>query len=115
MRSAWVGSRRRRRRYGARRGCSTTGPPRLAVRLAWVSAELAMASGDGAAAVGHAERAVELAAAFGSARHAVKSDVILAAALCSAGRLDGSRAVADAALQTPNGWESSRCAGRWRA
>ena len=58
-----------------------------------------MARGDGATAVGHAERAVELAAAFGSARHAVKSDVIQAAALCSAGDIDASRRVADAALQ----------------
>ena len=76
------------------------GPGRLAVRLAWVSAELAMATADGAMAVGHAERAVELAAALGSARHTVKSDVVLAAALCTAGRLDRSRAVADAALDT---------------
>jgi tetratricopeptide (TPR) repeat protein len=74
-------------------------PPRLPVRLAWVSAELAMASGDGQTAVGHAGRAVELAASFGSARHAVKSDVILAAALCSAGEIEASRRVADAALQ----------------
>jgi hypothetical protein len=74
------------------------GPPRLAVRLAWVSAELAMATGSGATAVGHAERAVELAAAIDSARHRVKSDVVLAAALCSDGQLDRSRAVADAAL-----------------
>jgi hypothetical protein len=74
-------------------------PPRLPVRLAWVSAELAMASGDGATAVGHAGRAVELAASFGSARHAVKSAVILAAALCSAGEIEASRRVADAALQ----------------
>ena len=74
-------------------------PARLPVRLAWVSAELAMASGDGQTAVGHAERAVELAASFGSARHAVKSDVILAAALCSAGEIEASRRVADAALQ----------------
>ena len=57
-----------------------------------------MARGDGATAVGHAERAVELAATFGSARHAVKSDVILSAALCSAGEIDRSRMVADAAL-----------------
>ncbi len=76
------------------------GPARLAVRLAWVSAELAIATGDGAAAVAHAERAVELAAVLGSARHAAKSDVVLAAALCSAGRSDRSRAVADAALDT---------------
>ena len=71
---------------------------RLAVRLAWVSAELAMARGEGAQAVRHAEEAVEAAAAFGSARHAVKSDVVRAAALCSAGDLDGARLVADAAL-----------------
>jgi hypothetical protein len=72
---------------------------RLPVRLAWVSAELAMARGEGATAVGHAERAVELAAALGSARHAVKSEVVRAAALCSAGDVDASRRVADAALQ----------------
>ncbi len=76
------------------------GPPRLAVRLAWVSAELAMAIGDGAAAVAHAERSVEMAATIGSARHMVKSDVVLAAAFCSDGRPDRSRAVADAALDT---------------
>src|SRR4051812_3853524 len=81
-----------------RAGELVTGP-RLPVRLAWVSAELAMARGDGATAVGHAERAVELAAAFGSARHKLKSDVIKAAALCSSGDIDASRQVADAALQ----------------
>jgi hypothetical protein len=74
------------------------GPPRLAVRLHWVSAELGMARGDGPAAVGHAERAVELAESAGSARHAVKSAVVLAAALCSAGRLPDARRVADEAL-----------------
>lgn len=72
---------------------------RLSVRMAWVCAELAMFQGEGPAAVEHAERAVAAAAALGSARHAVKSDVVLAAALCSAGALDRARAVADAALQ----------------
>lgn len=76
------------------------GPPRLPVRFGWVSAELAMVTADGAAAVAHAERARELAAAFGSTRHRVKSEVVLAAALCSDGRLDRSREVADAALDT---------------
>jgi hypothetical protein len=71
---------------------------RLPVRLGWVSAELAMFTGDGTTALGHAESAVELAGSTGSVRHAVKSDVVLAAALCSAGDLDTSRAVADAAL-----------------
>ncbi|MCF6385697.1 hypothetical protein L2K20_01835 [Mycobacterium sp. MBM] len=72
--------------------------PRQAVRLGWVAAELAMAGGDGAAAVAHAENAAALADTFGSARHTVKSQVVLAAALCCAGRLDASRDVADAAF-----------------
>lgn len=74
-------------------------PARLPVRFAWVSAELAMARGDGAAAVRHAETGVGVAAALGSTRHAVKSDVVLAAALCCSGDLEASRRVADAALQ----------------
>jgi hypothetical protein len=82
----------------ARALLTESAPPRLPVRLAWVTAELAMASGDGAAAVKHAQRAVELATTLGSARHAVKSDVVMAAALCSAGQIDASRQVADAAL-----------------
>lgn len=73
-------------------------PPRLAVRRAWVAAELAMATGDGAAAVQYAEEAVTLAGATDSARHQAKSQVVLAAALCSAGTLDAARATADAAL-----------------
>jgi hypothetical protein len=73
-------------------------PARQRVRLAWVSAELAMAGGQGSAAVAHAELAVEAAAALGSARHTVKSQVVLAAALCSAGDTDASRDVADHAL-----------------
>ncbi|MEO3760744.1 hypothetical protein ABGB19_20980 [Mycobacterium sp. B14F4] len=75
-----------------------TGMPRARVREAWVSAELAMAGGRGAAAVHHAERAVAHSHEFGSARHRMKSSVVLAAARCSAGDLDGARAVADTAL-----------------
>lgn len=71
---------------------------RSAVRLAWVSAELAMVSGDGTAAVAQAERAVAAAAGYGSTRHTLKSDVVLAAALCSAGQFDRARSIADAAL-----------------
>ena len=82
----------------ARKTIGDASPGRLPVRCGWVSAELAMFTGDGAAAVGHAERAVELAASTGSVRHAVKSDVVLAAALCSAGHVEASRRVADAAL-----------------
>lgn len=75
-----------------------SGPARLPVRLQWVSAELDMAGGDGAAAVDHAERAVQLAASVGSPRHTVKSAVVLAAALCCAGRLEQARSVADQAF-----------------
>ncbi|BBY17420.1 hypothetical protein [Mycolicibacterium litorale] len=71
---------------------------RLPIRLDWVSAELAMMRGDGATAVAHAERAVAAAASIPSARHRLKSDVVLAAALCSRGEVDRSRAIADAAL-----------------
>lgn len=75
-------------------------PPRAAVRRAWIAAELAMVGGAGDDAVRHAESAVELAAATlgGAARHAAKSQVVLAAALCSAGNLDRARLVGEAAL-----------------
>lgn len=75
-------------------------PPRLAIRLEWVRAELAMAGGQGDTALRHAERGVELAESTGPAlvRHRIKSDVVLAAALCSAGLPERSRTVADAAL-----------------
>jgi hypothetical protein len=76
---------------------------RLSVRGAWVAAELAMAAGDGATAVRHAEVAVELAGAkvddLVSARHRAKSDMVLAAALCSAGAVDRARDVADGVLE----------------
>nr|WP_139822413.1 hypothetical protein [Mycobacterium lacus] len=71
---------------------------RLAVRRQWVGAELAMAAGDGATAVRLAEEAVERAQAVASVRHRVKSDVVLAAALCSAGGTERACAVGQAAL-----------------
>ena len=75
---------------------------RLLVRRAWVGAELAMVAGDGAAAVRNAEVAVELAATTVdgsvSARHCAKSDVVLAAALCSDGAVDRARTVGEATL-----------------
>lgn len=76
---------------------------RLLVRRAWVAAELAMVAGDGAAAVRNAEVAVELAATTVdgsvSARHCAKSDVVLAAALCSAGAVDRARSVGEVTLE----------------
>ncbi len=75
-------------------------PDRLPVRRGWVAAELAMARGEGELAVRRATEAVDLARtmAVTSARHCVKSEVVLAAALCSAGGTERARAVADAAL-----------------
>jgi hypothetical protein len=73
-------------------------PERQALRLAWVGAELAMVSGDGAAAVREAERACELATMFSSVRHRVKTDVVLAAALCGAGHIARARTVGDGAF-----------------
>ncbi len=77
-----------------------TSVPRLAIRLEWVSAELAMVTGDGHSAVAHARRGAELAEAAlpHLRRHHVKSGVVLAAALCSAGDLDGARAAGADAL-----------------
>src|ERR1700733_9342410 len=76
---------------------------RLLVRRAWVAAELAMVAGDGAAAVRNAEVAVELAATTVdgsvSARHCAKSDVVLAAALCSAGAVDRPWTVGEVTLE----------------
>jgi hypothetical protein len=74
--------------------------PRLAIRLAWVSAELAMAGGRGEDAVTHARRGVQIAEESLPAlrRHRVKSDVVLAAAFCCAGSLESARETADAAL-----------------
>ncbi|UXA08086.1 hypothetical protein KXD96_08300 [Mycobacterium sp. SMC-2] len=76
-------------------------PDRLPVRRGWVAAELAMAQGDGEIAVRHANDAAELAGAMvvPSARHAVKSEVVLAAALCGAGSVERAGAVAEAALE----------------
>jgi len=56
-----------------------------------------MVTGDGATAVHHAEQALELATAA-TVRHRVKSQVVLAGALCCAGNLERARAVADTAL-----------------
>jgi hypothetical protein len=88
----------------AARGLSS-GPARQAVRLAWVSAELAMARGDGAEAVRCARAGVNRAAAAGiSPRHRTKSHIVLAAALCANAELDQARTVADAALADTERW-----------
>jgi hypothetical protein len=75
-------------------------PGRLPLRWQWVAAEHAMLAGQGPEAVRHSDQAAELAAESPSARHRVKTMVVRAAALCSAGRVDVARTVADDALVT---------------
>lgn len=77
---------------------ASSGHGRLPLRWQWVAAELAMARGDGTGAVRHAALAVELAGSQPSTRHRVKTQVVYAAALCSAGRVSEARATADEAL-----------------
>ena len=86
----------------SRSGHSRTGelPARLGIRMEWVRAELAMVTGAGDTALTHARRGVALAESElpRLRRHRVKSDVVLAAALCSAGDLDAARDVGAGAL-----------------
>ena len=72
-------------------------PPRLAVRRHWVAAELAMVTGKASVAVENAERAEEFVNQ-GMVRHRLKSQVVLAGAMCCAGQLDRARGLAEAAL-----------------
>jgi tetratricopeptide (TPR) repeat protein len=74
-------------------------PTRLSLRWQWVAAELAMVRGKGIEAIGHAERGLALATEHPSARHAAKTKVVYAAALCSADRIADARRVADDALE----------------
>lgn len=77
---------------------ATSRQGRLPLRWQWVAAELAMARGDGTGAIRHAELAVKLAGSQPSSRHRVKTQVVYAAALCSAGRVGDARSAADEAL-----------------
>jgi tetratricopeptide (TPR) repeat protein len=79
---------------------AASAPARLQLRWQWVAAELAMARGDGPEAVGHAERAIEMAGRQLSARHRVKTQVVYAAALCCAGRIGEARTTAEDALMS---------------
>ena len=65
-----------------------------------------MVTGAGAEALRYARAAVESAAADGiSVRHRVKSELVLAAALCAVGEPDESRKVADRVLTATEQWE----------
>lgn len=64
---------------------------RQRLRLSWVRAELAMASGAGADAVRFAQDARRQADDCPSVRHRVKTELLLAAASCVAGAIDDAR------------------------
>lgn len=59
------------------------------VRAGWVGAEVELAAGSPEAAVAPAERAAELARTRGAARHTIKSDLVLGAALVATGDAAG--------------------------
>jgi hypothetical protein len=75
---------------------------RAGIRLGWVRAEVELGAGRAELAVPHAERAAERAAASGSTRHRIKSDLVLGAALAANGNRE--RAVR---LLTGTGAEAS--------
>ncbi|NIH82616.1 hypothetical protein [Amycolatopsis viridis] len=86
-----------------RRAAAAAASWRTRTRLGWVTAELALAAGDGSAAVESAEAALAEAVAAGSVRHTVKSRLVLAAALGTIGQkrrarelVSGAQADADA-------------------
>lgn len=64
---------------------------RSAIRLGWVSAEIELGAGRVDLAVSHAETAAERAAMAASARHRVKSALVLGACLASCGQVAGRR------------------------
>lgn len=68
---------------------------RPAVRMGWVRAELALLTGRAGAAVVPAGSAVALATAAGSARHVLKSRIILVVARGAAGDIEPADAVAE--------------------
>ncbi|HKN97569.1 MAG TPA: hypothetical protein VJX10_10665, partial [Pseudonocardiaceae bacterium] len=64
---------------------------RTTVRIGWVAAELALATGRPDTAVVHAERSKRSAEEVGAARHTVKSTMMLGVALAAEGTPDGRR------------------------
>ncbi|WP_307849712.1 hypothetical protein [Qaidamihabitans albus] len=65
--------------------CQGSSGWRARVRAGWVNAEIELAAGAADAAVPHAEEAVRLSRERGALRHAVKSELVLAAALAATG------------------------------
>jgi hypothetical protein len=78
-----------RRLHAAAAARATHVPWRVTVRVDWVAAEVALATGRATDALLPAERALATAQAAGGVRHTVKSTMILGAALTAGGTPDG--------------------------
>lgn len=71
---------------------------RSAVRRGWVLAEIELSAGRPDTAVRHADPAARRAEESGSVRHAVKSSLVLGAALAAGGHRERARVIVSAAL-----------------
>ncbi|UQS22441.1 hypothetical protein L1857_06210 [Amycolatopsis thermalba] len=80
---------------------------RTRTRLGWVTAELALASGEAEAAVAPAEAALGEATAAGSIRHTVKSRLVLGAALGTIGQKRRAGELVSGALADADKYELS--------
>ncbi|EHR49060.1 hypothetical protein SacmaDRAFT_0764, partial [Saccharomonospora marina XMU15] len=81
---------------------------RIEVRTCWVTAELSLARGLADDAVLPAKRALGLSRQRGAARHVVKSELVLAAALAATGDQDArvrAEALVGSALEAAHRWE----------
>lgn len=67
---------------------------RAHVRLSWVTAELSLASGNGRAALEHAESALERSRGAGAVRHEIKSRLLVAASTSAVGEISRARELA---------------------
>ena len=87
---------------------------RARIRLCWVSAETALAAGDAAEALPHAEAGLRLAEAAPSVRHRVKSTLLVAAAAAASGDRERAAALAETVAASadehgllPLGWATA--------
>jgi hypothetical protein len=84
-----------RRLHAAAVASAASGDWRAEVRLGWVAAEIALATGAAEAAVGHAQRAAGIARDVGAVRHALKSEVVAAVALLATGAAEVRKTAVD--------------------
>ncbi|WP_018163451.1 hypothetical protein [Smaragdicoccus niigatensis] len=91
---------------------------RALVRLSWVTAELSLASGNGRAALAHAESALERSREAGAVRHEIKSRLLVAASTSAVGEISrGAELAAEVAGQcaeaglVPLEWAASMLLG----